>query len=52
MILLKNIVNIVNIGTGKGMTVLEFLQMYNITNYVIFDKKKSDKDIINAVHTK
>ena len=37
--------NIVNIGTGKGMTVLEFLQMYNITNYVIVDKRKSDKDI-------
>jgi len=27
------------------MTVLEFLQMYNITNYVIVDKRKSDKDI-------
>jgi len=37
--------NIVNIGTGKGMTVLEFLQMYNITNYIIVDKRKSDKDI-------
>ena len=37
--------NIVNIGTGKGMTVLEFLQMYNITNYVIVDKRKSDIDI-------
>lgn len=37
--------NIVNIGTGKGMTVLEFLQMYNITNYIIVDKRPSDVDV-------
>jgi UDP-glucose 4-epimerase len=37
--------NIVNIGTGKGMTVLEFLKMYNITNYIIVDKRHSDIDI-------
>jgi UDP-glucose 4-epimerase len=40
--------NIINIGTGKGMTVLEFLKMYNITNYSTVDKRKSDKDIIKC----
>jgi hypothetical protein len=30
------------------MTVLEFLKMYNITNYSTVDKRKSDKDIIKC----
>ena len=37
--------NIVNVGSGKGMTVLEFLKIYNLTNYIIVDKRKADKDI-------
>jgi len=34
-----------NIGTGDGMTVLEFIRMFNITNYKYENKREGDIEI-------
>ena len=38
--------NIENVGTGKGMSVLEFVRMYKNVKYIFVNERQNDKDVL------